>query len=475
MDRSRLVTSITFLGAAGTVTGSRFLLEAAGRRLLVDAGMFQGPRELRAHNWARFPVEPASLDTIVITHAHLDHVGFLPVLVREGFAGPVFLTRRTADLAAIVLADSARLHEEDASHASRHGYSKHHPPLPLYTARDAARAIERFRPVGFETTIDVAEGITAVLRPAGHILGAATAVVDAGGVTIGFTGDLGRPSHPLLRPPARRVETDVVVTESTYGNRRHEDASAAFERMAEAIRRTAARGGTVVIPSFAVDRTEVVLLALRKLRGEGRIPDLPVHVDSPMALSVLDVYRAAVANGDPDVRPGIHLELLDAIGDVHEAHTPLESKALNTLPYPAIIISASGMATGGRVLHHLAARLPNRRDTVLLVGFQAAGTRGRSLADGAQTVRMHGQDVPVRAEVVSIDAFSVHADGDELIDWLEPGRPPAQTFVVHGEPEASTALATRIGDELGWPVDVPAFGERVDLPACASERPATKG
>jgi metallo-beta-lactamase family protein len=458
-----LVPSLTFLGAAGTVTGSRFLVEADGRRLLVDAGMFQGPRELRAHNWSRFQVEPASLDAVVITHAHLDHVGFLPVLVRDGFAGPVFLTRRTAELAAIVLADSARLHEEDAGHAARHGYSKHHPPLPLYTARDAARAIEQFRPVAFEATVDVADGMTAVLRPAGHILGSSTAVVDAGGVTIGFTGDLGRPSHPFLRPPAPRVDTDVVVTESTYGDRHHEDAERALERMAAVIRRTAARGGTVVIPSFAVDRTEVVLLALRRLREEGRIPDLPVHADSPMALSVLEVYRAAAANGDPDVRSGIDAELLDAMRDVHEAHSPLESKALNALGYPAIIVSASGMATGGRVLHHLATRLPNRRDTVLLVGFQAAGTRGRSLADGAQAVRMHGRDVPVRAEVVSIDAFSVHADSDELVAWLATGRPPTDTFVVHGEPEASSTLAGRLERELGWTAAVPMLGEHVKL------------
>jgi metallo-beta-lactamase family protein len=462
------VPSITFLGAAGTVTGSRFLVEAAGHRVLVDAGMFQGPRELRAHNWSRFQVEPASLDAIVVTHAHLDHVGFLPVLVRDGFTGPVFLTRRTADLAAIVLADSARLHEEDANHAARHGYSKHRPPLPLYTARDAARAIERFHPVGFEATLDVANGMTAVLRPAGHILGSATAVVDVGGVTVGFTGDLGRPSHPFLRPPAPRVDTDVVVTESTYGDRHHEEAGRAFERMAEAIRRTAARGGTVVIPSFAVDRTEVVLLALRQLRDEGRIPDLPVHVDSPMALSVLEVYREAVVNGDPDVRSGVDVELLDAMRDVHEARSPLDSKALNALAYPAIIVSASGMATGGRVLHHLAARLPNRRDTVLLVGFQAAGTRGRSLADGAPTIRMHGRDVPVRAEVLSVDAFSVHADGDELMAWLEPGRPPTDTFVVHGEPEASTTLAGRIERELGWRADVPMLGEHFKLSIGAS-------
>lgn len=454
-----------FLGAAGTVTGSRFLVEAGHRRVLVDCGLFQGHKELRKRNWAPFPVDPATIDAVVLTHAHLDHVGYLPALVRDGFDGRVLCTGPTAELARIVLEDSARLQEEEAAYANRAGYSKHRPALPLYTSDDAARALSLLETIELGDDAAVTKGFRARLRTAGHILGSATVELrlEDEGRCLLFTGDLGRSNHPLLRPPDEPPAADVVVTESTYGNRGHDDEDEALEAMAQLITRTAARGGTVVIPAFAVDRTEVVLLALGRLRSEGRIPDLPVYADSPMALRVLDVYRAAIAGGSPELLP-LTGDPFAAAGVVEEVHTTNESRALHDLPYPAIIVSASGMATGGRVLHHLARRLPDHRNAVILAGFQAAATRGRQLADSARTVKLLGSYVPVRAEVLQLNAFSVHADADELTAWL--GRmpaPPDVAFVVHGEQGAAEALQARLDDELGWTAVVPRDGERVRI------------
>jgi metallo-beta-lactamase family protein len=454
--------SLRFLGGAGTVTGSRFLVDGDAGRVLVDIGMFQGLRDLRRMNWQPFPVDPRSIDAIVLTHAHLDHVGFLPVLAREGFRGPVIATPTTVELAKIVLADSARLHEEDADYANKRGFSKHHPALALYTVDDAAAASALLHPTSFDATFELPGGC-GVLRPAGHILGSATAEVSMDGVRILVTGDLGRPTHPLLAPPAPRPTTDIVVTESTYGDRVHEPVERAMARMAEAITRTVERGGTVIVPAFAVDRTEVMLLALYRLRAEGRIPDVPVHVDSPMALDVLGVYRMAVAARDTDIRPDADIDGLSDHRWLHQVRTPSQSKELNNARYPSIIVSASGMATGGRVLHHLEARLPRSRDTVLLCGFQAEGTRGRSLADGERTLRMHGHDVPVRAEILMIDAFSVHADADELVAWHGGTDAPRAAYAVHGEPAAAAALAKRLDVELGWQVSAPQLGDVVNL------------
>lgn len=455
-----------FLGAAGTVTGSRFLVEADRRRVLVDCGLFQGAKDLRRRNWSRFPVEPASIDAVVLTHAHLDHVGYLPALARDGFAGPVVCTPYTAELADIVLGDSARLQEEEAAYANRAGYSKHRPALPLYTRGDAELALSLFQPVDLGVDVAVAQGITAHLRAAGHILGAATVelTLHESGRRLLLTGDLGRANHPLLRPPDDPpAGVDVVVTESTYGNRDHDDEGEALDAMAELISRTAERGGTVVIPAFAVDRTEVVLLALARLRAAGRIPELPVYADSPMALRVLEVYRAAIDERAPELRP-MEGDPFAAVGTVREVHTSDESRKLHDLPYPAIIVSASGMATGGRVLHHLARRLPDHRNAVILPGFQAAGTRGRQLADGARAVKMLGSYVPVRAEVLQLNAFSVHADADELVGWLGRMRvPPDVAFVVHGEEDAAEALRARLDDELTWTAVVPRAGERVRI------------
>ena len=461
------VPVLRFLGATGTVTGSRFLLETARARVLVDCGLYQGLKDLRLRNWAPFPVDPAGIDAVALTHAHVDHSGYLPGLVRNGFRGPIFATRGTQALAEIVLPDCAHLQEEDASYANRKGYSKHTPALPLYTTGDAELALERFRVADLGQPIAIAPGVTASFHRAGHILGSAMVTLTVDGRrprTLLVSGDVGRPQHPILLPPVDPPAADVVLVESTYGDRRHEDAAAlaAFEA---AIARTAARAGTVVIPSFAVDRTEVLLLHLRRLMRDGRIPQLPVYVDSPMALAALAVYRRAIADRSPEIRP-------DFAGDgdpfdpgrLVEAREVRDSMAINDAPAPKIVISASGMASGGRVLHHLAHHLPDERSTVLLVGFQAEGTRGRSLADGARELKMHGRYVGVRAEVVSVPAFSVHADAGELVAWLgRAPRAPETTFVVHGEPAAATALHDAIERELRWTAAVPRYLEHVRL------------
>lgn len=457
---------LTFLGGAGTVTGSRFLLDTGHSRVLVDVGLFQGLKELRLRNRAPFPVNPATIDAVVVSHAHLDHVGYLPVLVDQGFAGPVLATAGTAELAGIVLADSARLQEEEADYANRRGFSKHSPALPLYTEESARRASDRFRALRYDQSVEVVPGVELCLRPAGHILGSATVSLTLDRPTprrLFFSGDVGRPRHPLLRPPAPPSAADIVVVESTYGDRRHEDEAKALDRLARAVVQTAARGGVVVIPAFAVDRTEVVLMALRRLVAENRIPLLPVYADSPMALDVLDVYRRAIADHDPEIRADL-VQLGDDPfdpGKLEQVRSPEESRRLHEIIGPAIIVSASGMATGGRVLHHLARRLPDPRNTVVLAGFQAEGSRGRQLADGTRTLKMLGRYVPVRADILQIDAFSVHADVDELLAWLRPMPDPDTAFIVHGVPAASEALRRRLASKRGWTAVVPTAGERV--------------
>ena len=467
--------TLSFLGATGTVTGSRFLVDTGQARVLVDCGMYQGLKPLRERNREPFAVDPSSIDAVVLTHAHLDHSGYLPALVRDGFGGDVVCSPPSAALAAIVMADAGRLQEEEADYANAHGFSKHRPAVPLFTEEDASLAATRFHPVPFGTRHRVAEGVELVLSPAGHIPGSSTATLalwspDGGTRTLMFSGDLGRPNHPILRPPAPAPAADVMVLESTYGNRSHGGEPVAEERLAEVINRTAAHGGTVVIPSFAVDRTEVILMALRRLMAAGRIPSLPVYADSPMALDVLRVYRRAIADGDAEIRPetlaegGAGADAPDPFdpGTLVELRTPEESRSLNDVEFPSVIISASGMATGGRVLHHLLRLLPDNRNTVVLPGFQSEGTRGRLLADGAKAVKMLGRYVPVRADVVVLDAFSAHADADEMVAWLRGApRAPDAAYVVHGEPDAAAALAARLGGDLGWHAVVPRYGERV--------------
>lgn len=458
---------LRFLGATETVTGSRFLVDTPHARVLVDCGLFQGLKTLRERNWTTFPVDPASIDAIVLTHAHIDHSGYIPALARNGFRGTVYATAGTCALANIVLPDSGHLHEEDAAYANRKGYSKHAPALPLYTEKDAREALSLFRPAPFDQRIEVAEHVTATFQHAGHILGASVVALDLDGAhtrTIGFSGDLGRPQHPILRPPGPPPEADFLLVESTYGDRRHED-TASLEAFESALVRTAERGGMVVIPSFAVDRTEVILFHLRRLMRDKKLPSLPVWVDSPMALSTLALYRRALAEGSAEIRPELHGadDILDP-PNLIETRRAEESIAINQEKGPGIIISASGMATGGRILHHLAQRLSDPLNTVLLVGYQAEGTRGRTLLEGARSIKMLGRYIGVRAEVVNVPAFSVHADQAELIDWLRRApRQPRTTFVVHGEAKAANALHDLIEQQLGWTVAVPRYFEQVRL------------
>jgi len=460
-------STLRFLGGAGTVTGSRFLLTAAGKRILIDCGLFQGLKELRLRNWDTFPLDPKSLDAIILTHAHLDHSGYIPLLCRDGFRGPIYATHGTIDLCRIVLPDSGHLQEEEASYANKAGYSKHSPARPLYTEDDAWASMERFEAAKFDELIDITHGIRVTFHPAGHILGAATVGIELNGsprTRIVCSGDLGRPNHPIFRAPAPIDDADVVLVESTYGDRAHDDA-ASIANFENAIAHTIEGGGVAVIPSFAVDRTEVVLFHLCRIIRESRIPAIPIYVDSPMALAALRLYKTAIANGTAEVRPEMigQQELLDP-GNLTEVRTPNESKALNASGGPMVIVSASGMATGGRVLHHLAHRLTDSRNTVILVGYQAAGTRGRSLLDGADSVKMLGRYVPVRAKIVNVPAFSVHADRGELIAWLRGAkRRPQVAYVVHGDPPASAALREAISHQLGWNAVMPHHLEQVRI------------
>jgi metallo-beta-lactamase family protein len=470
--------SLRFLGGVGTVTGSRFLIECRGARLLVECGLFQGLKDLRLRNWAPLPVEASSIDAVVLSHAHLDHSGYLPALVGRGFQGHVYSTPNTLSLCEILLPDSGYLLEEEARYANRAGYSKHHPALPLYTSEDATRALGRFRGVDYDTPFEPVPGIRVTLHRAGHILGSATVHLrfeDAPGSDLLVSGDLGRPAHPVLLPPEPPPHASTILVESTYGNRRHDD-TAALETFADAIVRTADRGGMVLIPAFAVDRTEVILFHLKQLQRSGRVPSLPVYVDSPMALAALGVYRDAIASGSPEIRPELAGdESPFDPGTLIEARDVEASRDIHDAPLPAIVISASGMMTGGRILHHAKRRLPDPRNSVILVGYQAEGTRGRTLLDGADSVKLLGQRVQVRAEVVDVDAFSVHADGRELVKWLsEAPRKPDQVYVVHGEPTASEALRKKIDRDLGWKAAVPHHEEVVPLDSAGSRNAKTR-
>jgi metallo-beta-lactamase family protein len=455
---------IRFLGAARTVTGSKFLVETTKARVLIDCGLFQGEKALRERNWAPFPVEPSTIDAAVISHAHLDHVGYLPVVVRDGFRGNVWASECTGRLAQVVMADSGRIQEEDAERANRKGYTKHSPAKPLYTEHDAGVAASHFRVGHWDTPTPIADGISVTLTQAGHILGSASILLefDDGTEPVHFSGDLGRPVHPILTPPGPPPSAGTVVMESTYGDTEHleEDGTAA---LGEVIARTARRGGSVVIPAFAVDRTEVILVALRNLTKTGAIPEMPIFLDSPMARSALGFYSRAVAERHHEIRPEVagHPEIFDP-GNLTITESTEDSKAINFVEPPLVIISASGMATGGRVLHHLKRVLPDPKSAVALVGYQAVGTRGRDLLEGRDRIKIHGEYSPVRSEVASVPAFSVHADRSELVDWLASAESrPRQVVAVHGDPEAMDGLADAIGDRLSRRILTPGQGESV--------------
>lgn len=480
---------LTFLGAAQTVTGSKHLLDTGTAKVLVDSGLFQGLKELRDRNWRKLPVAPSSIDAVVLTHAHLDHCGYLPRLVADGFRGRIFCTAGTMDLCRIVLPDSGRIQEEDAANANRHAYSKHNPALPLYTEADAFRAISQLQPVGYDRPMPVAGGVEADFINAGHLLGSAYARIRVNGKTILFGGDLGRFDRPVLPDPTMVEEADYLLVESTYGNRVHEQDDNGT-KLADVIKSTAERGGKVVIPAFAVGRVEELLYWIRRLEEERRIPVLPVFVDSPMATEALARYSERVNELDEELHP--------EEGDQKTPHGPAargeskerrregarrerqvsafcterfrtiasteESKQLTASKMPSIVISSSGMATGGRVLHHLKAALPDPRNTVVFVGFQAEGTRGRLLADGARAIKIHGQMVSVQARIERVDSMSAHADSQEILRWLGGfTRPPRMTFLVHGELAAMQALQNTISSRLGWQTALPAHEQTVDL------------
>ncbi|HEX3122015.1 MAG TPA: MBL fold metallo-hydrolase [Rhodanobacteraceae bacterium] len=450
---------IHFIGAAGTVTGSKYLVTTAHSRVLVDCGLFQGLKQLRLRNWAPLPIEPGELSAVVLTHAHLDHSGYLPLLVKNGFRGRIYCTAATLELCRLLLPDSGRLQEEDAGYANRHGFSRHHPALPLYTGDDAKHCLRYLHPIGYDREFEIGSDLHAHLEPAGHILGAAFVVMTGGRRTLTFSGDLGRPHDPVMKPPRAREQTDYLVVESTYGNKVHPAADPA-EELAAAVTRTIGRGGVVVVPSFAVGRAQSLLYQIHRLKADGRIPaSLPVYLNSPMAADVTSLYERF---------PGEHRLSRDECRvmsrTVTFVNTVEESKHLNSLHQPMIIVAASGMATGGRVIHHLRAFAPDPRNLILFSGYQAAGTRGAAMLGGATDIRIHGQDVPVRAEIAALSTLSAHADSAEILQWLGNFRsPPRQTFITHGEPVPADALRQRIERKLGWAAMVPDHGQIADL------------
>jgi metallo-beta-lactamase family protein len=451
-------SKLTFLGATGTVTGSKYLIENADARVLVDCGLFQGFKQLRLRNWAPLPIDPATVGSVVLTHAHLDHSGYLPLFVRNGFSGPVYATQSTMDLCTILLRDSGYLQEREANFANRHRTSKHKPALPLYTIADADEALTHFHPQEFDASVSLFADVTLRFRRAGHILGASIVEFERQGRRIVFSGDLGRPNSPTMVDPAAISVADYLIVESTYGNRRHSNEDPE-DAIAKIIDRTAGRGGTVLIPSFAVGRTQTLLFHLERLKAAKRIPDLPIYLDSPMAIDATEIFHRN--KGDHRLSKAA---VSRACKVAHYVHTPEESKTLNANDVPKVIISASGMATGGRVLHHLKDLAPDHQNTILFAGFQAGGTRGEAMVAGAKEVRIHGQMVPIRAEISNLQMLSAHADADEIMSWLGKfERAPKMTFVTHGEPAAADALRYRIEHELDWPVTVPDYKESFDL------------
>ena len=463
---------LTFLGATQTVTGSKFLIETKDRRILLDCGLFQGSKELRLRNWEAPPVDPKSIDAVVLTHAHIDHTGYLPRFVAHGYKGPVFATSATVDLARILLPDAGHLQEEEANYRNKHHLTKHTPARPLYTVSDAMSSLELMRPVKYGEVVSLSSSLGFDMMHAGHILGSSFVRFreGSGGTqkTVLFTGDIGRYDQPIIFDPASVDAADYLILESTYGNRLHagNEGTSGKDQLRDVVVSTAKRGGTVLIPSFAVGRAQELLYILRELEIENKIPILPVYVDSPMAVDAVDIFRKHVEEHD------LEMAQLEKDGGnplytqrVHFARSVEESKAINEHRFPSIIISANGMATGGRILHHLMQRLPDERNSVVFVGFQAFGTRGRLISEGARQIRIFGVDYPVRASVHVIDSFSAHGDYSEILRWLAGfKRAPRTTFLVHGEPVAAAAMKDHIVvSHKGWGVEIPAYRQTFEI------------
>ena len=449
---------LAFLGAAGTVTGSKTLVSHEGKQVLVDCGLFQGYKNLRLMNWDEFPFDVKQLDAVVLTHAHLDHAGALPLLVKRGYRGPVFATPSTIDVCGVLLPDSGRIQEEDAEYANRRQFSKHKPALPLYTEADADRALHRLEPLPSGQIGALAADMQLRFRRAGHILGASSIELTAGDTTVLFSGDLGRPDDLIMREPEPIERADYIVAESTYGNRLH-DATDAEQLLGQVITSTAARGGIVVIPAFAVGRAQSLLYAIHRLMQRREIPELPIYLNSPMAIDMTEIYHRHQAEH--------RLSQEECVGMCRVAtmvRSVEESKALVARHRPAVIVSASGMATGGRVLHHLKALAPDPRNSVVFAGYQAGGTRGGRMVAGERSIRIHGEYIPINAEIVSLPGMSAHADAQQIVAWLRTApKPPKAVYLNHGEPPAADALRERIERELGWPASVPQLGQTVEI------------
>ncbi len=449
---------LSFYGAAQTVTGSKYVLSIADKSVLLDCGLFQGLKNLRQRNWEDPPFEIAKLDAVVLTHAHIDHSGYLPVLMKRGYRGPVYCTEATRDLCSILLPDSGHLQEEEAQYLTKHKFAQHDPALPLYTREEAEQSLELLTPVPFEQDVDLGGGIRFRYTPAGHILGSAWVTFMHNGFRVMFSGDVGRPVDPIMKAPVSPEHADVLVCDSTYGDRRHSDEDPRKE-LAEVITRTTRRGGTVVIPAFAVGRTQALLYLIADLKKTRAIPDVPVYLNSPLGIDATEIFRAHA--GEHKLNPR---ECADMFHVAEFIRSEEASRALNTNDGPAIILAGSGMATGGRVVHHLKTLLPDPRNTVLLAGFQAPGTRGEALAHGAEEIKIHGQFIPVRAEIVDLDSMSAHADFTELIEWLRNVKPaPKRVFLTHGEPAAADALRRHFDQAFGWRAEVPEYKETVRL------------